>query len=168
MSTETSNTADAFRHAMASFASGVTAVTTRENGLPAGLIATSVCSLSMEPATVLVCVNKTASAHDVILRSRIFAVNLLAANQKAVAQRFSSASGAARFEPGVWRAGRTGAPLLPGAAVAFDCTVLAVHDGFTHSIIVGQVADAVVNDQSAVSCLLWHQRDFAYSALETA
>ncbi|MDR5822335.1 flavin reductase family protein [Caballeronia sp. LZ043] len=168
MSIETNTSAETFRHAMASFASGVTAVTTCEHGVPAGLIATSVCSLSVDPATVLVCVNKTASAHDVILRSRIFAVNLLAAGQKAVAQRFSSARGAERFEPQLWRAGKSGAPMLPGAAVAFDCTVLAVHDGFSHSIIVGQVIDAIVNDEAAVSCLLWHQRDFARSALETA
>ena len=60
MTIVTNSNPDVFRQAMTCFASGVTAVTTREVGVPSGLIATSVCSLSVDPATVLVCVNKTA------------------------------------------------------------------------------------------------------------
>jgi flavin reductase len=156
---------DAFRHAMTCFASGITAITTREAGLPWGLIATSVCSLSVDPATMLVCVNKTASAHDVILRTKKFAVNLLSADQTPVAKRFTSSRGAERFEADQWEEGRTGVPTLIDAVVVFECSLVAVHNGFTHSIMVGQIADATVNEDVATGCLLWHHRDYAQSTL---
>ncbi|SOE69794.1 flavin reductase [Burkholderia sp. OK233] len=136
--------------------------------MPLGFIATSVCSLSVDPATLLVCVNKSASSHDVILRTKRFSVNLLSASQKEIANRFTSFRGAERFEPGLWEEGETGCPRLINAAVAFDCDVVAVHDGFSHSIIVGLVADASVNLPSAESCLLWHNRTFAHSVLSAA
>jgi flavin reductase len=158
----TSNTnADVFRHAMTRFASGITAITTRENGLPSGLIATSVCSLSAEPATMLVCVNKSASAHDVILRTKTFAVNLLSADQMSVAERFMASRGPDRFDPAQWEDGAAGSPVLTSAVVVFDCRLIAIHDGFTHSILVGQIADATVNDDAAADCLLWHRHTFA-------
>ncbi|HEV2674753.1 MAG TPA: flavin reductase family protein [Aliidongia sp.] len=165
MSNTTKADLDVFRQAMACFASGVTAITTREAGLPSGLIATSVCSLSTDPATMLVCVNKTASAHDVILRTKKFVVNLLSADQVSVARRFASSRGADRFDSAQWEEGRTGLPTLIDAVVVFDCCLIAVHDGFTHSIMVGQVAEAAVNEGRATSCLLWHRRDFARSML---
>jgi flavin reductase len=168
MPISTNVNADAFRHAMTCFASGVTAITTREAGLPSGMIATSVCSLSVDPATMLVCINKSASAHDVILRTKKFAVNLLSADQMAVAKRFTSSRGAERFESTKWQDGSTGSPTLIGAVVVFDCNLIAVHDGFTHSIMVGQLADATVNEDMATDCLLWHRRDFAQSTLRAA
>jgi len=154
-----------FRDAMTCFASGITAITTREAGLPWGLIATSVCSVSVDPATMLVCVNKTASAHDVILRTKKFAVNLLSAEQMSVAKRFTSSRGADRFESRRWEEGRTGVPTLIDAVVVFECNLVAVHNGFTHSIMVGQIADASVNEDVTTGCLLWHHRDFAQSSL---
>ena len=67
-----------FKEAMGRFAGAVTAITTFANEQPAGLIATAVCSLSCEPPSVIVCVNKTASAHDLILNNGYFGVSLLA------------------------------------------------------------------------------------------
>ncbi|MFK0378317.1 flavin reductase family protein [Pandoraea sp. NPDC090278] len=159
---------DVFRHAMTCFASGITAVTTYEDRVPSGLIATSVCSLSADPATILVCVNKTASAHDVILRTRRFAVNLLSAEQLAVAKRFTSLRGPERFDPVNWQAGELDVPTLTGAVVVFECQLAKVHDGFTHSIIVGQITRATVNDEGAADCLLWHHRDFARTVQQAA
>ncbi|TIQ82750.1 MAG: flavin reductase family protein, partial [Mesorhizobium sp.] len=58
---------------MGRFAGAVNIITTEEDGLPSGLIATAVCSLSFDPPSVLVCINKSASSHDTILRRGIFA-----------------------------------------------------------------------------------------------
>lgn len=159
---------DLFRHAMTCFASGVTAITTQELGHPSGLIATSVCSLSVEPATIIICVNKSASSHDVILRSKVFAVNLLSTEQASVAKRFTSSKGAERFEPEQWKENVTGAPVLIDSVVSFDCNLIAVHDGFTHSIMVGQIVDVTVNDDVVTNCLLWHRHGFAHSSLSVA
>ncbi|ALS61712.1 flavin reductase family protein [Pandoraea norimbergensis] len=160
--------ADVFRHAMTCFASGITAITTQEAGVPFGLIATSVCSLSADPATILVCVNKTASAHDVILRTQRFAVNLLSAQHLSVAKRFTSLRGAERFDAEHWQGGKLNIPTLVDAVVVFECRLAKVHDGFTHSIIVGQITEASVNDEGASDCLLWHHRDFARSTQQAA
>lgn len=157
-----------FRHAVTCFASGVTAITTQEAGIPSGLIATSVCSLSVDPATILICVNKTASPHDVILRSKSFAVNLLSTEQASVAKRFTSSKGADRFDPEQWEDGVTGAPTLIDSVVSFDCNLIAVHDGFTHSIMVGQIANVKINDGEVANCLLWHRHGFAQSSLSVA
>lgn len=168
MKQNTMSTTEAFRHAMAHFASGVTAITTQEDGVPSGLIATSVCSLSVDPVTLLICVNKSASSHDVILRSKVFSVNLLSAAQTDVANRFTTYRGQERFEPGLWTQGETGCPRLKEAAVAFDCDVIAVHDGYSHSIIIGRVVDASVHPQASESCLLWQNRAFARSVSAAA
>jgi len=164
----TNSNPDVFRHAMTCFASGVTAITTRDVGIPSGLIATSVCSLSVDPATVLVCVSKTASAHDVILRTKIFAVNLLSAEQTPIAKHFSSSRGADRFDKGIWKDGTTGSPTLIDSVVVFDCSLIAVHDGYTHSILVGQVQSVEVNEGIATDCLLWHRHGFAQSSSRPA
>ncbi|WP_144109430.1 flavin reductase family protein [Paraburkholderia sp. BCC1886] len=166
MSTDTNPQADLFRNAMARFTNGVTAVTTTENRLPFGLIATSVCSLSADPPTLLVCVNRSASAHDVIARSGVFAVNLLSAEQKDVAQRFAELKGSERFDLMRWTTGKSGAPILIDSVVALDCKVLAKHNGYSHTIFVGEIIATKVHADPAASCLLWHRRSFASTALE--
>lgn len=160
-------TPEIFRHAMTCFASGITAITTQEDGIPYGLIATSVCSLSADPATILVCVNKSASSHDIILRTKIFAVNLLSTEQTSVAQRFTSLKGPERFDDSNWGVGETGAPALIDAVVTFDCNLIAVHDGYTHSILIGQIVKATVNEEVNTGCLLWHKHGFAHSATKS-
>jgi len=161
---QTGSSAELFRNAMARFTNGVTAITTSENGQPFGLIATSVCSLSADPPTVLVCVNRTASAHDVILRAGIFAVNLLASDQKDVAQRFATEKGAARFDRSRWTVGASGAPLLDGSVVSLDCRVIAKHNGYSHTIVIGEITASIMHDDPSTHCLLWHQRGFASTA----
>jgi len=164
MNTDTND--ELFRNAMARFTNGVTVITTAESGTPFGLIATSVCSLSADPPTLLVCVNRSASAHDVILRAKVFAVNLLSADQKNVAQRFASEKGPSRFDPAQWTAGKSGAPLLTGSVVSLDCKVIATHNGYSHTIFIGEITDSSTHDNPSAHCLLWHQRHFAAAAVE--
>ena len=98
MSTLSSIQPDVFRDAMASFASGITAITSERGGLAAGMIATSLCSVSVDPASVLVCINKTASIHSVIFEKKAFNVSLLSIDQIDVAERFASSKAEDRFD----------------------------------------------------------------------
>ncbi|ALS61793.1 flavin reductase family protein [Pandoraea norimbergensis] len=152
-----------FQQAMASFPGGITAVTTRSADGPIGIIATAVCSLSAEPPSILVCVHKRASVHDVILEAGRFAVNLLSTGHRELVARFQQERGAARFEADLWTQLETGAPILANAAVALDCTLLNTHDGYSHTIIVGAVAATRVGTTPDASCLLWHDRTYAQS-----
>lgn len=150
-----------FQAAMAAFAAGITVVTTHDAGVPAGLIATSVCSLSMQPPSLLVCINKQAAAHDTVRRAGIFAVNLLSATQRDVARRFMTHQGPSRFAPDAWTSLATGAPVLRGATAVFDCELVGEHDGYSHTIFIGAIRQTHLDDIDAPGCLLWHQRDFA-------
>lgn len=132
----------AYRELMREFAAGVSVITTGSPGTRRGLTATAVCSLSDEPPTLLVCVNKRASAHDDIVQQRRFAVNVLAADQIAIAQCFSGQTGIGgeeRFALGQWATLITGAPVLADALIALDCLMSEHLAMSTHTIIVGTI-----------------------------
>lgn len=93
---------ETFREAMTRFAGSVTAITTMDDHGPAGLIATSVCSLSADPPTLLACINRSASAHDAILRRGTFGVSLPSGGQQHIAHHFAARKGGDRFKNGEW------------------------------------------------------------------
>lgn len=153
---------------MQRFAGPVTAITTIENGEPSGLMATAVCSLSGDPPSLIVCINKSASAHDVIMRQRFLGVSVIPDTLLAFADHFARAKGADRFEGALWSFQETGAPLLAGASVAFDCRISATHDGFSHTIVVAVIHDILLPNKNADRCLLWHRKGFVSLSTEPA
>jgi flavin reductase (DIM6/NTAB) family NADH-FMN oxidoreductase RutF len=139
--------AEAFKAGMRCLASGVTIITTIHDGQRAGLTATAVCSLSVDPPQLLVCVSHKAEAHDIIHRGSVMCVNLLARQHQGLAARFAGqtgVSGAARFGEGAWCSLCTGAPVLDDAVASFDCVVAERVESATHSIFIGRVVDVRV------------------------
>jgi flavin reductase (DIM6/NTAB) family NADH-FMN oxidoreductase RutF len=137
-------TADDFKQAMRHLAGGVAIIATEHEGRRAGLAATAVCSVSADPPTLLVCINSGASAHEPIRASGRFSVNLLASSQDSIARCFSGETGLKgeeRFTVGEWSPLVTGAPVLAGALVSFDCHLTEVVKMATHSVFFGAVAD---------------------------
>lgn len=135
--------ADAFRTAMRELAAGVTVVTATGPGGPRGLTATAVCSVSAEPPTLLVCVNRATEGHAAILASGAFCVNVTAHEHRPLAEHFAGRGGlrgAERFAHGAWRSLVTGAPVLDDAIAAFDCRVVQALDWGTHTVFLGAVA----------------------------
>jgi len=129
-----------FKQGMRRLTAGVTIITTRFEGERRGLTATAVCSVSTAPPTLLCCVNRQGWAHDAIVGSGLFAINVLAAEDHALAERFGGAeAGEARFGTGEWDVLDTGAPILKSALVGFDCRLVQTFDGATHSIFLGEV-----------------------------
>jgi flavin reductase (DIM6/NTAB) family NADH-FMN oxidoreductase RutF len=136
-----------FKTGMRRLAAGVTIITTFHEGERRGLTATAVCSVSMAPPTLLCCVNRQGSAHDSILASGLFAVNVLTADDHALAERFGGSElGEARFSEGAWGVLETGAPILKSAFVGFDCRVVQAFDGASHTIFLGEVVAQSVAD----------------------
>jgi flavin reductase (DIM6/NTAB) family NADH-FMN oxidoreductase RutF len=133
--------AHSFRQVMSAFATGVTIVTTRSGDTVHGLTANAFCSVSLEPMMVLVCVDKQTFSHDLIVAGRNFAVNILAADQQYLAERFSNNDLEAkkRYEGVAYRTATTGAPLLEGTLAWLDCELAAVHEGGDHTIFVGKI-----------------------------
>jgi len=131
---------DEFKSGMRRLASGVSLITTIADGKRHGLVATAVSSVTGEPPSLLVCVNKTASAHAHINAAGIFCVNVLADAHQDVAARFSSSVDRdKRFDAGEWQTMVTGAPALVGSLVSFDCEVRQVVPYQSHTIFVAEI-----------------------------
>lgn len=140
-----------FRSAMRNVPGTVSIVTTGTRPGRHGLTLTAGCSLSTEPSRVLVCVNKSAGAHDTIKESQVFCWNILAAHHSGLAQTFSGQDGSkgdVRFTEGLWQALATGAPSLIEAICSFDCRVVEAHDAGSHTIFVGAVLAQTMNTDS--------------------
>jgi len=134
-----------FRSAMRQLASGVSIITTRHGTQRRGLTATSVCSLSLEPPSLVACVNRSAEAHDMIAASRCLCVNVLAAHHQILAEIFAARDGTkgdSRFLRGNWGTLVTGAPFLTDSLAAFDCEVWHSSELFTHTLFVCRVVTA--------------------------
>jgi flavin reductase len=136
-------TADGFRGVMGRFATGVTVMTTRADGVPHGMTANAVSSVSLDPLLVLVCVERDTVMADRVVEAGAFALNVLAEGQAAVSDRFADPDrpdGEPQFaDLGVDRA-VTGSPILTDAPAWLDCRVWATYDGGDHLIVVGEVA----------------------------
>ncbi|MBL8564149.1 MAG: flavin reductase family protein [Hyphomicrobiaceae bacterium] len=154
-------TAESYRALMRHQAGAVTVVATELHGMRAGLTATAFSSLSDSPPTILVCIHRTAGAHDSIIAARAFSVNILAAEQQGVAERFSGVGGvrgAARFEGSSWSVLKTGSPVLDGALASLDCELVEHHVFTTHSIFIGHVVGGSVRAEAQP--LLYFRGDY--------
>lgn len=134
---------DLFRAGMRRLAGGVTIITSLDaEGRRCGITATAVCSLSTEPPSLIACVNRSTSIAAVVEQRGVFAVNVLAEDQRGVAETFAGRTGHARedrFAVGEWIDDGTGAPVLADASVSFDCKLAEIHEFGTHMILIGQV-----------------------------
>jgi flavin reductase (DIM6/NTAB) family NADH-FMN oxidoreductase RutF len=132
---------DAFRSAMRHVAATVYAVTTGRVGERHGILATAVSSLSFQPPSLLVCVNRTASLHEPLACAEIFCVNVLGLGNREIAEVFEKARGEERFAVGVWDE-RHGVPVLANAQSYFICRTAHRHEFGTHTIFIGELIDA--------------------------
>ena len=131
---------DQLRAVAGRFATGVTIVTSvRPSGEPCGLTANSFTSVSLEPPLVLVCVDRRANSHDCIRAAGHFAVNVLGADQRDVAELFWVGDREQRFRSLKWEEHRTGSPVLEGALAWLDCRVVDQHRAGDHTIFIGEV-----------------------------
>lgn len=135
-------TADAFRAAMGSFLTGVAVMTTEADGAPHGMTANAVCSVSLDPPLVLVCVERTAHMAGAVTAAGVFALSFLAEDQVALSERFADparGAGEEEFASVPFATAETGARVLLGATGFVDCTVDTVTVAGDHLIVVGEV-----------------------------
>lgn len=132
---------DNFRNAMRHVAATVYAVTTQVDGERFGILATAVSSLSFEPPSLLVCVNRTASLHEPLARAETFGVNILGLGNRDVAEHFMKPLPIDRFAEGEWEDWH-GVPILASAQSSLICRTAHRHEFGTHSIFVGTLEAA--------------------------
>ena len=135
-------TADAFKKALSRWATGVTIVTARNGDRVHGMTVSAFTEVSLDPPLVLICAEKSSITHQLIEEGRVFAVNVLADDQRDLSNRFASKKDEDRRFDGLdCENGATGAPLIPGALATFDCRVVSGYDAGDHVIYVGQVEE---------------------------
>lgn len=142
---------EAFRVSLRLCASSVSLVTAcdDESGWH-GMAVTSAGSLSMDPPSMMVAVNRSASIHPVIRRSGRFTLNLMDEPHVALLERFSrSDMRDQRFVPEDWTTGVDGGPVLRGALSTHVCTVAESHDFGTHTVFFGRVETVVLTENLA-------------------
>jgi flavin reductase ActVB len=131
-----------FRDAMARFPSGVTIVTTvDDNGRSWGFTASAFCSVSADPALILVCLATSAECHPVFAEAEHWVVHIIHADQVDLAMRFAT-RGADKFAGDVFEPDHRGLPRLNGSSVTLDCSTFARYPGGDHTILVGEVSAA--------------------------
>jgi flavin reductase (DIM6/NTAB) family NADH-FMN oxidoreductase RutF len=130
------------RKVLGLFPTGVTVVTAHAS-TPCGMTANAFTSVSLDPPSILVCVNRNAALYRAVREAGSFAVSVLAADQEDLARYFADhrrPRGAAEFGAVGWTpAPLTGTPVLDGSLAWFDCDLTASYDGGDHEIFLGTV-----------------------------
>lgn len=130
-----------FRHVVGHLLSGVTVLTTMLDDVRYGMTASSVTSLSAEPAMMLICVNEAVPSCSAIARSGLFAVNVLSEAHGNLARQFATAA-ADKFAEVQLTVGARGLPLIAGALAHIECEVIEQLTGGTHRVFFGRVVSA--------------------------
>jgi flavin reductase (DIM6/NTAB) family NADH-FMN oxidoreductase RutF len=159
-----------FRGAMRHLTGGVSVITAGRGKDITGMTVTSVTSLSVEPPTLLVSINRDASSFPLIRRHGAFGVNILNADQLDVAERFAGKGGlkgADRFKGAKWVTSVSGVPLLVGALSAFDCEVEEIVERHSHGIVIGRVR-GITSAARTAALAYWHGQYVAVDQDEDA
>jgi flavin reductase (DIM6/NTAB) family NADH-FMN oxidoreductase RutF len=153
---------ESFKRALRNVSGSVSIVTSGRAPVRHGLTVTAASSLSVEPSTVLVCVNKSAGAHDTIVATGSFGWNVLTSRHVDLAGKFAGMDGSkgdVRFSDDGWTELVSGSPILIGALCSFDCRVIGMHPVGTHTVFFGAVLGEV--HQEGPDGLIYRHGKFA-------
>ena len=143
------------RRAMRRYVTGVTVVTSLgDDGGIAGLTANSFTSVSLDPALVLVCLNRSARSFGAVIRTGRMAIHVLAEDQHAIARGFAKQNG----ERGVvcrWHKNDRGYAILEHYFAVLECRITHVHEAGDHAIVVSEV-EAIDGPGPRAAPLVYH------------
>lgn len=142
----------AFREGMSQLAAAVNIVTTNGAAGMAGFTASAVCSVTDQPPTLLVCLNRSSSVARIFETNGVLCVNTLTNGQEDLSRRFGgSTPQKERFLEGTWSPGMTGSPRLEGALVSFDCKIETMIERGTHQVLFCRIVELVQgSDETAL------------------
>lgn len=149
---------ETFKAVMGQWPSGVTVITTEDDDGFGGMTASSFSSVSLDPPLVSICVARYLRMHDRIRDAERFAVNILSKDSQEHGMRFAGMLPGVedRFAGIPTTSASTGCPILVGTLGWVDCRLWACYDGGDHSIFVGEVLAAGIDDTATP--LLYHSR----------
>ncbi len=151
-----------FRDAMARLGAAVNIITTDGPGGRGGFTASAVCSVTDDPPTLLVCMNRASSSANAMRSNGVLCVNTLASGLRELSLIFAGATKCSmddRFAAAAWDRLATGAPVLHGAAVSFDCRISDIVEKGTHLVLFAEV-EAIRAGDAGASGLIYFARDY--------
>ncbi|HEY0290348.1 MAG TPA: pyrimidine utilization flavin reductase protein F [Pseudomonas sp.] len=129
-----------FRNAMSRLGTAVNIITTNGPAGRAGFTASAVCSVTDEPPSLLVCLNRSASVYEAFKGNAVLCVNVLGAGHQDISNLFGGKTSMDdRFAVGNWSQGQAGSPVLDDAIVSFDCRLSQITEVGTHDILICKV-----------------------------
>jgi 3-hydroxy-9,10-secoandrosta-1,3,5(10)-triene-9,17-dione monooxygenase reductase component len=149
-----------FRQVLGHFCTGITVITAVDDGEPVGFSCQAFAALSLDPPLVLFCPAHTSATWKRIAQAKLFAVNVLAEDQRELARRFGR-SGTGKFDGVAWSPDRAGSPVLDGVITWAGCEIEAVHQGGDHHIVTGRVRE--LGDCGSQRPLLFYRGRYATS-----
>ncbi|CAN5588155.1 pyrimidine utilization flavin reductase protein F [soil metagenome] len=151
-----------FRGGMALLAGAVNVVTTDGPMGRAGLTASAVCSVTDQPPTLLVCVNRASYAHSFFMGNNVLCVNVLSSSQQSVSALFATRTATMdeRFASIGWDTLATGAPALEGALASFDGKIVQAHEMGTHDIFLVELSAVRITTDRDPGALAYFNRAY--------
>ncbi len=150
-----------FRHALRQYLTGVTIITSANAISSHGMTCNSFTSVSLNPASVLICLTKGSRTEQLILETGFFAVNILKAHQKDISVKFSRQLGdclnESKFESISWHKSPLGCPIILGALAVIDCKVVKTVECYDHTIFIANALSATIEEDADASPLGYFQ-----------
>lgn len=144
---------------MSRLGAAVNIITTDGAAGRAGFTASAVCSVTDEPPTLLVCLNRSASVYQAFKGNGVLCVNVLGAGHQDISNLFGGKTpNNERFASGHWSTGASGSPLLEDASVSFDCRLSQITEVGTHDILICEVTSIRVSEE--VHSLIYFNRGY--------
>ena len=153
---------DEVRTVRSRWTSGITVITAKHGDVEHGMVASSFCSVSADPLTVLFCAAHKTRTYPLVKDSGAFVVNILSREQEETFRVVAGQKGepnADKFAGEAVKTAVTGAPVLQDSMAWFDCRVLAEYPGGnTHTIFVGEIVAGDLGDGAHHEPLVYFNR----------
>ena len=153
---------EAFRQVMGHFATGISVVTTFDGDRPAGITVNALSSVSLDPALVMVALDRRRFITPMVRVAGRYAVNILGEGQQALSDCFAHAPvspGREDFCGAAWTPGPNGLPLIDGSIATLECTVVETLSAGDHDLFIGRV-DSLQGAQGETAPLLYFRRRY--------
>ena len=153
---------DEFRKVMGHFATGISVVTTFDGDQPSGITVNAFSSVSLEPALVMVALDRGRFITPMVRRFGRYAVNVLGSDQQLLSDCFAHAPvspGREGFCGASWHRGPSGLPLIDGSIATLECTTVETFSAGDHDLFIGRV-DSLEQLREDVAPLLYFRRRY--------
>jgi 3-hydroxy-9,10-secoandrosta-1,3,5(10)-triene-9,17-dione monooxygenase reductase component len=153
---------ETFRRVMGHFVTGVTVVSALDGQRPYGITVNAFSSVSLDPALIMVALDRRRFLTPIVRAAGRYAVNVLSEEHQALSDCFAGADvepGRDAFCGASWHTGRTGLPLIDGAIATLECTVVETFSAGDHDLFIGRV-DTLANEHHHPMPLLYYRRRY--------